>query len=201
MGKFITGFMLGLLAGLITLFAISYYVKGDWVEFKLIVLEFKDLLYEQLSYNFRFVLFLIFVTVGAIIAYLLGGIVDIHNYKKKKEAELEEKYNKRKAEIKEAEKKAIKSLQKIERKAEGLVKEAGKEAYRIVKKAKEEAEKIKKDASIKGYEEGQQRHKKELKILRTRLSAIRNIFKAYPELNECFKKITGWDFEKWLKER
>ena len=44
-------------------------------------------------------------------------------------------------------------------------------------------------------------HKQELKSLRNKMSAIKSVFKTYPELNECFKKITGWDFEKWLRKR
>ncbi len=91
--------------------------------------------------------------------------------------------------------------QEKEEEARQIIANATREASGIIERAEEEAEHIRTQAYEIGYQEGQQRHKKELKTLRTRLSAIRSIFKTRPELNECFKKITGWDFEKWLKER
>jgi len=53
----------------------------------------------------------------------------------------------------------------------------------------------------KGVVEGQEKYRQELKNLRKKISAVKSIFKTRPQLNECFKKTTGWDFEKWLKER
>ena len=43
MGKFITGFILGLFLGFIGILAIVYYAKGDWIDFRLIVLDIADL--------------------------------------------------------------------------------------------------------------------------------------------------------------
>lgn len=91
--------------------------------------------------------------------------------------------------------------QQKEEEAREIVAKATREAEQIIDRAREEAEYIKGQAYERGYEEGREKHKKELKALRGRLAAVRDIFKAKPELNECFKQITGWDFEKWLKER
>jgi len=127
-----------------------------------------------------------------------GLIVGIGIYKlisvKKKKEKVEKEISHRREEIELY-------IQQKKGEAKEIVANAIEEASQIKKKAKEEANLIKEEASILGYKEGQMRHKKELKSLRTRLSAIKSIFKTYPELDECFKKVTGWNFEKWLKGR
>ncbi len=127
-----------------------------------------------------------------------GLIIGIGAYKLMNLKEKEEKLNQKILEVETG----IKHYQQEkEEEARKIISDARKEASRIIEKAQEEAEYIKMQAYEKGYEEGQKRHKKELKSLRIRISAIKSIFKIRPELNDCFKKITGWDFEKWLKER
>jgi len=201
MGKFITGFILGLLIGLIGISAIMYYAKGDWIEFKIIVLDIAELIYKFIYAYFKYILLVISLTIGAMGAFLLYEFVKIDTYRKSKEAEIEEKYQQAKAEIKEAEKKAIEFVKKKKEEAENIINSAKTQANQLIHEAKQEAEHIRNTAFKKGYTEGQEKHKKELKSLRNKISAVRSIFKTYPELNDCFKKITGWDFEKWLKER
>jgi F0F1-type ATP synthase membrane subunit b/b' len=190
MAKFITGFILGLLIGLIGISAIMYYAKGDWIEFKIIVLDIADLIYKIIYAYFKYIIGLISLIVGAVLAYLIYEFVDINNYKKSKEAEIEEKYQRAKKEIKEAENKAIRFLE-----------EKRQEAERIMEQAREEAERIRNEAFKIGYEQGKEKFKEDFKLLKKRMTAVKSIFKHRQELNQCFKKITGWSFEKWLKER
>ncbi|HIE59816.1 MAG TPA: hypothetical protein EYP82_07835 [Hydrogenothermaceae bacterium] len=170
MSKFIAGFVLGFVIGLICISAVMYYAKGDWIEFKLIILGIAELIYKFIYAYFKYILLAISLVIGAMGALLLYEFVKIDTYRKSKEAEIEEKYQ-----------------------------QAEKEANQLIHEAKQEAEYIRDTAFNKGYTEGQEKHKKELKSLRNKISAVKSIFKTYPELNECFKKITGWDFEKWLK--
>lgn len=127
-----------------------------------------------------------------------GLIIGIGAYKLMNLEEKEEKLNQK---ILEVETGLKHYQQEKEEEAREIIYNAKREASKMIEKAKEEAEYIKMQAYEKGYEEGQGKHKKELKSLRNKISAVKSIFKTYPELNECFKKITGWDFEKWLKER
>jgi len=89
----------------------------------------------------------------------------------------------------------------MQEESENIINSAKTQANQLIHEAKQEAEHIRNTAFENGYIEGQEKHKKELKSLRSKISAVKSIFKTHPELNECFKKITGWDFEKWLKER
>jgi len=168
MSKILLGFLLGLFVGFIGILAIVYYAKGDWVSFKLIVLDIADSIDKFINAYFRSILLMISIIIGGMIAYLIYEIVDINSYKKGKEAEIKEVEN---------------------------------TINQLIKEAEQEAEYIKNIALERGYIEGKEKHKKELKSLRNRLSAVRSIFKKHPELNDCFRNITGWDFEKWLKER
>ena len=201
MGKFIAGLVLGLIIGLIGILAIVYYAKGDWINFKLIVLDIADLIYKFIYAYFKYILLFIAMIIGLAGAYVLWEIADVNKYRAIKEEEIKEAYQKAKEEIKQAEQKTVEFVREKKREAESLIQSSQAKADRIIRKAKEEAEYIRNEAYEKGYQEGQEKHKKELKSLRAKVSAVKSIFKTYPELNECFKRITGWDFEKWLKER
>jgi len=186
---------------LIGILAVVYYAKGDWIDFKLIVLDIAELIYKFIYAYFKYILLVISLIIGAMGAYLIYEIVDINNYKKSKKAEIEEKYQQAKVEIKEAEKKAIEFVKEMQEESENIIDSSKTQTNQLIHEAEQEAEHIRNTAFEKGYIEGQEKHKKELKSLRSKISAVKSIFKTYPELNECFKKITGWDFEKWLKER
>lgn len=121
------------------------------------------------------------------------GVYRLMNVKKKEE-EIEREIAKQKEEIE------LYKQQK-EEEARKIVARAKEEAEQILEKAKEEAIDIGRTAYEQGYKKGQEQHKRELKSLRSKISAVKSIFKARPELNWCFRKVTGWDFEKWLKER
>jgi len=127
-----------------------------------------------------------------------GLIIGIGIYKLMNLKEREEKLNEKTLEVETGLKLYT---QEKEEEARKIVADAKKEASGIIERAQEEAEYIKAKAYEKGYAEGQEKHKREFKSLRNKISAVKSIFKTYPQLNECFKKITGWDFEKWLKER
>ncbi len=154
-----------------------------WTEFRQVALHaleiIFDTIYEQIQAYFKYVLFTISVIVGGVLSYLMWKLFDVNSYKRSKEKEIKE----------------------LERKAMKLIEDKNKEAKKIIERAEEEAEYIRAQAYERGYQEGQERHKKELKSLRAKVSAVKSIFKTHPELNECFSRITGWDFEKWLKER
>ncbi len=121
------------------------------------------------------------------------GVYRLMNVRKKEE-EIEREIARQKEELELYK-------QKKEKEAKEIVARATEEAEQILEKAKEEAINIGRMAYEQGYKEGQEQHKRELKSLRSKISAVKSIFKARPELNWCFRKVTGWDFEKWLKER
>ena len=176
MGKFITGLILGLFLGFIGILAIVYYAKGDWIDFKLIVLDISELIYKIIYAYFKYILFTIAVIIGLVVAYSLYEFVSIDKYQKEREAE-----------IKEVENKAIEFIKEKKYEAENIINSAKIQANQIIQKAKEEAEYIRNTVFEKGYTEGQEKHKEELKSLRNKISAVRSIFKTYPELKNAKK--------------
>ena len=150
----------------------------------------KEKILETIKKIALYSILLFFSFTGLIIGV---GIYKLMNLRKREE-ELNEKVLKVETGLKHYQ-------QQKEEEARQIIANATREASGIIERAEEEAEYIRAQAYERGYQEGQGRHRKELKSLRSKISAVKSIFRTYPELNECFKRITGWDFEKWLKGR
>jgi len=139
---------------------------------------------------------------------LVGFFISIFVYKlfgiRGKEKEAEQK-------LKQATAKAKKILIEAEKQKEQLIEEGRKESQNIITQAKQQAQDIletakrefirfKEEGYQQGYKEGKEKHKQELKNLRKELAATKQIFKGNLQLQEIFKKITGWDYETWLRK-
>lgn len=188
--SFTVGLGIGFILSLIAILALAYYIKGDWIEFKWTLLDIGELIYKITYAYFKYLLFVIAVIVGGVIAYVVYEIVEVE----KKKEQIEEEIKQEKAEAEE-------EISAKRKEIEAILRGAIQRAKQKVEEAEIEAKELRTAGYYKGYKEGQEMHKQELKSLRNKMSAIKNVFKTYPELNECFKKITGWDFEKWLRKR
>ena len=185
----ILGLGIGFILSIITILALVYYAKGDWIEFRLIFLEIGDLIYKITYVYFKYFLFVIAIIVGVVVAYAVYEIMDIE--KKKEQIEQEKKKTEKIA--KEAERARIE--------AQFLRSKTELEAKEIKRKAYDEGYRDGYDFGLDaGYEEGKERAKQELKTLRRTQAAIKNIFKSHTKLDEAFKQKLGIDFETWLKK-
>ena len=143
-----------------------------------------------------------------ITALLVGFFISIFVYKlfgiSEKEKEAEQK-------LKQIASKAERILIESEKQKEQLIEEGRKESQNIITQAKQQAKdiletakrefiRLKEEGYQQGYKEGKEKHKRELKSLRKELAATKQIFKDNLQLQEIFKKITGWDYETWLRK-
>ncbi len=178
----------GIVIGFIGLFAIWLKITDDeltWVDFNFYISHLIKYSVAYIENNFLLVLFFLTTPITIWIGLYIYEKLDIEKKKKEAEEEIKKEYQELEQYKKNIEKEELKIINlKIE--------------------ANQEAENIRKEAYYEGfnmgYEDGQEKNKQELKKLRKIQSAVKQIFKDNPPLNECFKKTTGWDFDVWIKK-